>query len=80
MLYAKNIKDNIIRRIIIIPNSSEITEIIKSVWASGILEFKVPSPIPFPKKPPSIIASEAFSAWDLLLEELTKNEDILIFI
>ena len=28
MLYAKNIKDNIIKRIIIIPNSSEITETI----------------------------------------------------
>ena len=73
-------KDSIIKRIIIIPNSSEITETIKSVWASGIFEFKVPSPIPFPKKPPSIIASDAFSAWELLLEELSKKEDILIFI
>ena len=53
---------NIIKSLIIIPKSSEITETIKSVCASGILEFNVPSPIPFPKNPPSIIASDAFSA------------------
>ena len=70
----------IIKKIIIIPNSSEITDTIKSVWASGILEFKVPSPIPFPKKPPSIIASDAFSDWKLLFDELSKNEEILILI
>ena len=46
----------------------------KSVWASGIFEFNVPSPIPFPKKPPSIIASDAFSACEKLLEVLSKKE------
>ena len=34
----------------------------------------------FPKKPPSIIASDAFSACEKLLEELSKKEDILILI
>ena len=80
ILYANNMNANINRRIIIIPNSSEITDTIKSVCASGILEFKVPSPIPLPKKPPSIIASDAFSACEKLLDELSKNELILIFI
>merc|ERR1711981_1395321 len=43
------------------PNSSDITETIKSVCASDTLFFNVPSPIPFPKNPPLIIASMAFS-------------------
>ncbi len=44
---------NKITKHIINPNSSAITANIKSVCASGRLFFKEPSPIPFPKNPPS---------------------------
>ena len=44
----------------IIPNSSAITEKIKSVCASGKLFFKEPSPIPFQKYPASL---NNFNAW-----------------
>ena len=36
--------------------------------------FKIPSPIPFPKKPPLIIASDAFSAWQFLQEVGSKKD------
>ena len=42
------------------PNSSDITEIMKSVCVSEPLYFNVPSPMPFPKKPPLEIPSTDF--------------------
>ena len=45
------------------PNSSDITDIMKSVCASYPLYFSVPSPIPFPKKPPLDIPSSDFATW-----------------
>ena len=57
------------------PNSSEITDMIQSVCASGTLFLSVPSPIPLPKKPPLVIESIALSDWKLLVPESLLKKD-----
>ena len=48
------------------------------MWASGTRFFKVPSPIPLPKKPPLIIDSIALSDWKLWVPvEESKKENNL---
>ena len=44
------------------------------------LFFKVPSPIPFPKKPPLIIESKALSDWKLYVPFSVSKKDNNLFL
>ena len=51
------------------------------MWASGTLSFNIPSPIPWPFKPPSLIASSADEDWNLspLLGSMKETNRFIIY-
>ena len=76
-LIINNDNNNIIIQNIA-PNSSAITGKIKSVCASDILFFIMPSPGPFPKKPPDSYAEKEFFIWSMPSHGAFKKQSILL--
>ena len=50
------------------------------MWASGTLFLRVPSPIPFPKKPPLVIESIAFYDCALCVPVSALKKDSILFL